>query len=119
MNTLQPLKLTPNLTPTQNRALKQLRSDQTLIIKTADKGSGIVVEDTEQYIKDGLDHLSDEKIYKEINTDPKKPLSEAINSHVDTMYQDGIIDPLTKEHLTLKIDQHNNYTSSTCSQTNS
>ena len=102
VNSMQPLKIVPNLTPTQNKAFKELYSDQTLVIKKADKGSGIVIEDTEQYIKDGLDHLSDEHIYEKIDTDPTESLTEAINFYVETMYQEGAIDPPTKEYLTLK-----------------
>ena len=104
VDTLQPLKHIPNLTPTQNIALKELQSDTTLVIKNADKGSGIVIEDTEQYVRDGLDHLSDESIYERVDTDPTKPLTQAINTYVNSMYQDGIIDPITKEHLTLTTD---------------
>jgi hypothetical protein len=48
INTLHPLKMFPNLSPAQVTAVKQLSSDQTLVIKKADKGSGIVVEDTTQ-----------------------------------------------------------------------
>ena len=104
VSTLRPLKVTPKLTPAQDRALDELCSDQTLVIKSADKGSGIVVEDTEQYVKDGLDHLSDESIYERVDADPTIALTEAINTYTDSMYQVGIIDPLTKEHLTLKIE---------------
>ena len=114
VNQLRSLKVTPNLTPLQTKALKQLCSDQTLVIKSADKGSGIVVEDTEQYVKDGLDHLSDTTIYERVDNDPTKHLTEAINTYIDSMYQEGIIDPLTKEYLTLTTEpppQTNNFTS--------
>ena len=104
INTIKPREHTPNLTPTQHKALKELQLDKTLVIKSADKGSGIVVEDTEQYVTDGLNHLSDESIYERVDADPTKPLAQAINTYVDTMYQEGIIDPLTKEHLTLTMD---------------
>ena len=100
-NGLQPLKYTPNLTPTQQEALKELSTDQTLVIKSADKGSGIVVEDTEQYIKDGLDHLADKNVYERIETDPTKTLSEEINTYTEHMFQEGIIDPTTKDYLIL------------------
>ena len=62
------------------------------------------MEDAEQYVKDGLDHLSDESIYERVDADPTITLTEAINTYTDSMYQEGIIDPLTKEHLTLKIE---------------
>ena len=77
--------MTPNLTPTQRKALKELSSDETLVIKSADKGSGIVVEDTEQYVRDGLNHLSDKTVYEKITSDPTKPLSKAINTYIETM----------------------------------
>ena len=63
-----------------------------------------MVEDKEQYVKDGINHLSDETIYERVNTDPTKPLAEAINTYVEDMYQEGAIDVLTKEHLTLKTE---------------
>ena len=75
-----------------------------MVIKRADKGSGIVIEDTEQYVKDGLDHLSDESIYEKIDTDPTKSLTTAINTHVDSMLQDGIIDSTTKKYHTLETE---------------
>ena len=101
---LHPLKVTPNLSPIQTKALKQLSSDKSLVIKSADKGSGIVVEDTHQYVKDGLDHLSDETIYENVSTDPTIHLTKAINTYIDSMYQEGIIDPLTREYLTLSTE---------------
>ena len=63
-----------------------------------------MVEDTEQYVKEGLNHLSDETIYEKVNTDPTIHLTKAINTYIDSMYQEGIIDPLTKEYLTLKTE---------------
>ena len=51
-----------------------------------------------------MDHLSDESIYERTNTDPTKSLTEAINTCVDSIYQQGIIDPLTKEYLTLETE---------------
>ena len=63
-----------------------------------------MVEDTTQYVKDGLNHLSDKTIYEEIKTDPTESLSKAIHTYVDKMQKDGIIDQITKEYLTLEID---------------
>lgn len=89
---------------TQFQAIKQLGSDKTLVIKNADKGSGIVIEDTDNYVKDGLDHLSDIEIYERITTDPIQKLAEAINSYIELIYKGGIIDPTTKDYLTLETD---------------
>ncbi len=92
----------PNLTKLEQKALKELASDPSLVIKNADKGSGIVVEDTQQYIKDGLDHLSDNTIYEKINSDPTLPLAEAINNYVARTYDKGIIDKTTSDYLSFQ-----------------
>ena len=80
-------------------ALNQLASDNSIVIKNADKGSGIVVEDTEKYIQDGREHLADTNIYEEIDSDPTLPLAEAINKYANSMHDKGIIDHTTKEYL--------------------
>ncbi len=59
---MQPKWFHNNLSKDEMHALKTLAADPTLIIKNADKGSGIVVEDRDNYIKDGLEHLSDTSI---------------------------------------------------------
>ena len=66
-----------NLTPQEIEALKNLAQDTNLIIKKADKGSSIVLEDKEKYIKDGQEHLSDKQIYEKVNSDPTLQLAKA------------------------------------------
>ena len=38
----------------------------TIVIKGADKGSGVAVWDREDYLKEGHKHLSDEEVYEEL-----------------------------------------------------
>ncbi len=99
ISNLAPLPLHHNLSLPEKKALKALSRDHTLVIKNADKGSGIVVEDTDKYIKDGLDHLSDQTIYEKIDADPTAKLSEAIRQHAKQLHHKGIIDDLTLEHI--------------------
>ena len=40
-----------NITNGEKKALRELMEDQTIVIRPADKGSGVVVLDTEEYIK--------------------------------------------------------------------
>ena len=94
-----------NLSRGELLALKQLSKDSHLVIKNADKGSGIVVEDRDKYIKDGLEHLSDTSIYKEINNDPTLPLTKAINSYILHMKTKGIISESTYNYLKFKDDK--------------
>lgn len=74
-------KRSQNLTPLGRKALNKLAKDPNLVIKSADKGSGIVIEDREKYIKDGEEHLADETIYQ---SDPTPQLSRAINKDCTT-----------------------------------
>lgn len=99
ISTISPLTVHPNLSKTEMKALKSLARDHTLVIKNADKGSGIVVEDTDKYIADGLDHLSDKKIYSKIDHDPTQALAQAITKHAHQLHQKGIIDFITKDHI--------------------
>lgn len=99
VNTLPKKHIYPNLTKQEQNALKELATDPSLVIKNADKGSGIVIEDTKQYILDGLEHLADKSIYEEINSDPTIPLTNAINQYVSKMYDKSIIDSITRDYL--------------------
>ena len=88
-----------NLSYQERQTLHKLASDDNIVIKSADKGSGIVVEDRDRYIRDGLEHLSDASIYEQINSDPTATLTEAINQYINNMYNKGIVDNITKSYL--------------------
>ena len=47
-----------------------LKNDNTIVIKGADKGSGIVVWDREDCLKEAHKQLSDEEVYEEVTNDP-------------------------------------------------
>ena len=88
-----------NLSKAEWRALSTLRKDQSLVIKKADKGSCLVVEDTSQYIADGLSHLADTDIYQPITADPTVKLTEAINEFVTVIEKKGHIDRNMRDFL--------------------
>ena len=71
-----------------------------LTIKKADKGSCIVVEDTTNYIDNGLSHLQDASIYRQLLGDPTEHKSESISRFIDDLYSQNYIDRHT--HLFLK-----------------
>jgi len=56
-----------NITKQENKAMKDLLEDNSLIIRPSDKGSGIVVLDTEKYRDDIEKDLLDASTYKQIN----------------------------------------------------
>ncbi len=98
-NNLRPKVTHPNLTNMERKTLNYLASDTSLVIKSADKGSGIVLEDRDKYIQAGRLHLSDTNIYEKIETDPTIPLSLGTNKFIQTIHNKGIIDNITKDFL--------------------
>ena len=54
-------KFTPNLSPEELEALKQLRNDNTIVIKKADKGSNVVIMNRDDYIAEVERQLNDTK----------------------------------------------------------
>lgn len=72
----------PNMSRSHMRAVRELANNADMVIKSADKGSGIVVENRDSYIRDGLAHLGDPAVYAKIDRDPTKALGRAINEDV-------------------------------------
>jgi hypothetical protein len=58
-----------NLTTEENLALKELMNLKDYIIKPADKGSAVVIQNRHDYVKEGLRQLNDQKFYMEVHTD--------------------------------------------------
>lgn len=90
----------PNLTRAERTALNSLMKDPELVIKKADKGSGIVLEDRSRYIRDGEQHLADTAVYEKINNDPSESLREAIAILIRQIHDKGIVDSITRDYLT-------------------
>ena len=67
-----------NLTKEERLALNSLRDDTSIIIKEADKGSGVVVWDREDYLKEAEKHLGDKEIYEELSSDSVSPLVDIV-----------------------------------------
>ena len=59
-----------NLSKEGRDALYSLKNDNTIVIKGAEKGSGVVAWDREDYLKEGHKQLSDEEVYEEVTNDP-------------------------------------------------
>ena len=47
-----------------------MRDDSSIIIKGADKGSVVVVWDSEDYLKEAYKQLEDREVYEEVPNDP-------------------------------------------------
>ena len=68
-----------NLTKEELLVLKSLRDDTSIIIKEADKVSGVVVWDREDYLKEAEKQLDDKETYEELPSDPVSPSISIVN----------------------------------------
>jgi hypothetical protein len=58
-----------NLTKAEKPCLAELKSRYDIIIKPADKGSSVVIQNIVDYIKEGVRLLSNTKYYRKTDTD--------------------------------------------------
>lgn len=54
----------------EQQALAGLKSNQELVIRSADKGGGIVLQDYQDYHSEAIKILSDTTYYQEVDSDP-------------------------------------------------
>ena len=67
-----------NLTKGERNALHSLRDDTSIIIKEADKGTGVVVRDREDYLAEAKKQLDDKEVYQELRGGVEGPLEKII-----------------------------------------
>ena len=89
-----------NLTPAQTEALKSLTNNKNITIKSADKGGGICVMDTTEYISKIMDHLNDTNTYKKLDHNPLTNIHREISDYLEFLVTVGRIDETTKRFLT-------------------
>ena len=86
-----------NLSKEEQDALKSLQNDTEIIIKSADKGSGVVVWDKEDYLKEAASQLSDDNVYEKIDFDPSSALTDRISECINRIRDRHEMDPDTLE----------------------
>jgi hypothetical protein len=74
---------TPNLSINEKKALAELKANRDIVIKPADKGSAVVIQNKSDYIKEGLRQLSDSNFYTEVTED----LTSLHNREVQNLIQ--------------------------------
>lgn len=82
-----------NITFKQKIAIKKLQ-DKKYTIKAADKGSGIVIQNTKDYILKGLQHLEDTNIYERLAGDPTPLITTEINKYIEELRNLNLIDQI-------------------------
>ena len=88
-----------NLTKEERLALNSLRDDTSIIIKEADKGSGVVVWDRKDYLKEAEKQLGDKETYEELSSDPVSPLISIVKGCLSRVKKRGDIPNETLEYF--------------------
>ena len=72
-----------NISYKERQALAELSKTQNIIIKPADKGSAVVIQNLDDYINEGLRQLSDPNFYVETKDDLTNLHNELITNLID------------------------------------
>ena len=79
LEAMEPLDFDRNVPEDIRRATLELKADRRLTIRQADKGSCLVVLDTSDYIREGMEHLTDAKIYKRVDHNKTEEVAHKAN----------------------------------------
>ena len=88
-----------NLTPAEKGALQELKERDDIVIKSADKGSAIVVMDKVNYLEETNKQLTDERFYKKLDSNSTEEFSTKITQELKIMKQNSHIDKNTFDYL--------------------
>ena len=72
------IKLNDNLSSNQRKALHDLKGNNNIVIKPADKGGSIVIMDKDNYMKETCTQLHDGRFYQKIDNDPTQTLTNKL-----------------------------------------
>ena len=86
-NTQTTDNISHNPSRNERRALRELICDKDLVIKKADKGSTIVVQNRADYIQTALEHLNDPVTNRKLDGDP----TSCICTNIDFLLKDLLL----------------------------
>jgi hypothetical protein len=88
-----------NLQSDEQKALAELLRATNIIIKPADKGSAVVIQDIQDYIDEGLRQLSDINFYVETPIDLTHKHNELISNLIKYLHQSEQISDKCRDYL--------------------
>ena len=84
-------KLYPNLLESERKALFELMHDEDIVIRNADKGGAIVVQDKSKYVSEIERQLSDRLTYTPLNSDPTFRFANEIKDTLKRYLREEVI----------------------------
>ena len=88
-----------NLTFEDKSALNNLKKNQSIVIKPCDKGGGICIMNTKDYLTKIHTHLQDRNTYKPLTFNPTSAIVNDTCTLIEYIHSEHIIDKATKEFL--------------------
>ena len=98
---LTPAPFRRNLPPHLRSALRSLSTNQSLVIRKADKGNQVVVQTKDDYLERATSHLADADTYQQLPDDETPSLVSDINSYITYLRSRRVIPYRTFKQLTL------------------
>ena len=95
----------PNLPKNEREALKSLMNDNEIIIKSADKGSAVVIWSKHDYLLEASNQLSDTNVYCKPNSNTLQKVKSEIKSLLRDMFNLKEIDQKIMNYLIVKNQQ--------------
>lgn len=89
-----------NISKKQQMAIKNLQSDESIVIKQADKGGAVVIWPIEMYLKEGRSQVTNQEWYRAIKDDPVKEIQSLLASLLKEGLEQGYVGPKEYEFLT-------------------
>ena len=87
------------MTDKELRAIQELVMDNSIIIRPADKGSGIAIIDTDEYINKIEKELQDTTTYKQTDRDITKDVAKKAEKIVNRLHRNGYITKDMKNYM--------------------
>ena len=88
-----------NLYKEERQALRDLSKDDTIVIRPADKGSGVATMNKQDYINKVKDDLNNNTTYKKVNKDILTMVNNKVKKLVKNLHCNGHIDDKTKKYM--------------------
>ena len=92
-------KVNGNLSRAEEEALRSLVGDESIIIRPADKGSGIVIMDTKDYLQGLEQEISDSTTYQKTTEDQTAAIQKKVKKLVSALHQKGYIGPHQRSYM--------------------
>lgn len=94
-------RLSANLSAGERLAQKSLSSNHSIVIKNADKGGAVVIQDLDHYIREAYNILHDSRSYNLLASDQSDPHLSEFLSLIDSAYENNIINKKERAFLIL------------------